>query len=124
MKQFLSRRDSRGGECVVSTHASAGGGRIQIWNNNLFEFSMIPGPPDSRNAVNSLVTAMKAPNLADSTSSDECEAIRDSDIRAILPMLDYLIAEISRIDRISAHHLVTARTLLAEAVAHCVIRTH
>jgi hypothetical protein len=71
-----------------------------------------------------MVTVMKAPDLADSTSPDECEAVRDSDIRAILPMLDYLIAEISRIDRISAHHLVSARTSLAEAVAHCVVRTH
>jgi len=30
------------------THASAGGGQFQIWNNKLFEFSMIPGLPDSR----------------------------------------------------------------------------
>jgi hypothetical protein len=36
-------------EGVVWTHASAGGGQIQIWNNNLFEFSMIQGLPDSRN---------------------------------------------------------------------------
>jgi len=36
------------GEVVVSTHASAGGGQIHIWNN-MFEFSMIPGLPDSRN---------------------------------------------------------------------------
>jgi hypothetical protein len=71
-----------------------------------------------------MMTVMKAPNLADPTSPDECEAVRDRDIRAILPMLDYLIAEISRIDRISAHHLMSARTSLAESVPHCVIRTH
>ena len=71
-----------------------------------------------------MVTVMKAQNLADSTSSDECEFVRDNEIRAILPMLDYLIAQISRIDRTSAHHLMSARTSLAESVAHCVIRTH
>jgi hypothetical protein len=32
----------------VGTRASAGGGQIQIWKNNLFEFSMIPGLPDFR----------------------------------------------------------------------------
>jgi hypothetical protein len=36
------------GEGVAWTHASAGGGQIHIWNNNLFEFSMIPGLPDFR----------------------------------------------------------------------------
>jgi len=36
------------GEFVVWTRASAGGGQIQIWSNSLFEFSMIPGLPDSR----------------------------------------------------------------------------
>ena len=81
-------------------------------------------PPDSRNVINRMVTVMKAPNLAHSTSSDESDEVRDSDILAMLPMLDYLIAEISRIDRISAHHLVTARASLAEAVAHCVVRAH
>jgi hypothetical protein len=45
----LARSRVLRGEFVVGTHASAGGGQIQIWNNNLFEFSMIPGLPDSRN---------------------------------------------------------------------------
>jgi hypothetical protein len=71
-----------------------------------------------------MVTLMKAPDLACSVSSDAYEEVRDSDILAMLPMLDYLIAEISRIDRISAQHLVLARTSLAEAVVHCVIRAH
>jgi hypothetical protein len=47
MKQFLSVRDSREANSLC-THASAGGGQIQIWNINVFEFSMIPGLPDSR----------------------------------------------------------------------------
>jgi len=34
-------------EVVVWTRARAGGGQIQFWNNNLFEFSMIPDLPDS-----------------------------------------------------------------------------
>jgi hypothetical protein len=67
---------------------------------------------------------MKASEPAHSVSSDACEEVRESDILAMLPMLDYLIAEISRIDRISAQHLVVARTSLAEAVADCVIRAH
>jgi hypothetical protein len=33
----------------LGAHASAGGGQVQVWNNNLFEFSKIPGLPDSRN---------------------------------------------------------------------------
>jgi hypothetical protein len=36
-------------EFVRWTNASACGGQLQIWKNNLFEFSMIPGLPDYRN---------------------------------------------------------------------------
>jgi len=48
VKQFLSARGSRGAKALCGpTHR--GDGQIHIWNNNLFEFSMIPGLPDSRN---------------------------------------------------------------------------
>jgi hypothetical protein len=47
MKQFLRVHDSCGAKSLW-THASVGGGQIQIWNNNnLFEFSM--SLPDSPN---------------------------------------------------------------------------
>jgi hypothetical protein len=49
VKQFFERARFPRGEGVAWTHASAGGDQIHIWNNNLFEFSMIPGLPDSRN---------------------------------------------------------------------------
>jgi hypothetical protein len=67
---------------------------------------------------------MKSQNLAQSAPSESCEEVRDSDIVAMLPMLDYLIAEISRVDLIAAHHLMSARASLAESVAYCVIRSH
>jgi hypothetical protein len=67
---------------------------------------------------------MKTQDLAHSAPAEQAEEVSDSDILAMLPMLDYLIAEISRFDRVCAHHLVSARTSLAQAVAHCVVRAH
>ncbi|HEY2138424.1 MAG TPA: hypothetical protein VGH49_21250 [Xanthobacteraceae bacterium] len=67
---------------------------------------------------------MKSQNLARSAPSEPCDEVRDIDIVAMLPMLDYLIAEISRVDLVAAHHLMSARETLAESVAFCVIRSH
>jgi hypothetical protein len=42
----------------------------------------------------------------------------------MLAMLDYLIAEIARVDVMSAQCLMLARKSLAEAVADALVRTH
>ena len=46
------------------------------------------------------------------------------DISAMIAMLDYLIAEISRIDATSAQCLILARKSLAEHIAQAHIRAH
>jgi hypothetical protein len=52
------------------------------------------------------------------------EPIPERDIVAMLVMIDYLIAEISRIDVLSAQCLMLARKSLTEAVADSLVRTH
>jgi hypothetical protein len=52
------------------------------------------------------------------------EAIPEGDIVAMLVMIDYLIAEISRIDVMSAQCLMLARKSLTEAVADSLVKTH
>jgi hypothetical protein len=52
------------------------------------------------------------------------EPIPERDIVAMLVMIDYLIAEISRIDPMSAQCLMLARKSLTEAVADAVVKTH
>jgi hypothetical protein len=54
----------------------------------------------------------------------EAERIPERDIVAMLAMLDYLIAEIARVDVMSAQCLMLARKSLAEAVADALVRTH
>jgi hypothetical protein len=54
----------------------------------------------------------------------EAERIPERDIVAMLAMLDYLIAEIARVDIMSAQCLMLARKSLAEAVADALVRTH
>jgi hypothetical protein len=46
------------------------------------------------------------------------------DISAMIAMLDYLIAEISRIDVMSAQCLILARKSLAEFIAQAQVRAH
>jgi hypothetical protein len=52
------------------------------------------------------------------------EPIPEGDIVAMLVMIDYLIAEISRIDVMSAQCLMLARKSLTEAVADSLVKTH
>ena len=54
----------------------------------------------------------------------EAERIPERDVVAMLAMLDYLIAEIARVDAMSAQCLMLARKSLAEAVADALVRTH
>jgi hypothetical protein len=56
--------------------------------------------------------------------TQECDHIPERDIVAMLAMLDYLIAEISRINVMSAQCLMLARKSLAEAVAEALVKAH
>jgi hypothetical protein len=50
--------------------------------------------------------------------------IPERDVVAMLVMIDYLIAEISRIDVMSAQCLMLARKSLTEAVADALVKAH
>jgi hypothetical protein len=52
------------------------------------------------------------------------EPIPATDIVAMLVMIDYLIAEIGRIDMMAAQCLMLARKSLTEAVADSLVKTH
>ena len=52
------------------------------------------------------------------------ERIPERDILAMLAMIDYLIAEIGKIDPMSAQCLVLARKSLAEAVGASLVKAH
>jgi hypothetical protein len=52
------------------------------------------------------------------------EPIPEGDVVAMLVMIDYLIAEIGRIDVMSAQCLMLARKSLTEAVADSFVKTH
>jgi len=54
----------------------------------------------------------------------EPERIPERDIVAMVAMLDYLIAEISKIDTMSAQCLILARKSLTEAVGEALVRPH
>ena len=54
----------------------------------------------------------------------EAEPVPERDVVAMLVMLDYLIAEISRIDVMSAQCLMLARKSLTEAVADTLVKAH
>jgi hypothetical protein len=62
---------------------------------------------------------METPHLADMH-----EQIPERDIVAMLTMLDYLIAEISKIDVMSTQCLMLARKTLAEAVADALVKAN
>jgi hypothetical protein len=64
---------------------------------------------------------MENPNRIDPL---EAERIPERDIVAMLAMLDYLIAEIARVDAMSAQCLMLARKSLAEMVADALVRAH
>ena len=52
------------------------------------------------------------------------ESVPERDVLAMLAMLDYLIAEIARVDVMSAQCLLLARKSLADAVADALVSTH
>jgi hypothetical protein len=52
------------------------------------------------------------------------QPISERDIKAMLAMLDYLVAEISRIDGMAAQCLILARKSLTEAVADAFVKAH
>jgi hypothetical protein len=52
------------------------------------------------------------------------DQIPERDIVAMLTMLDYLVAEISKIDAMSAQCLMLARKTLAEAVADALVKAN
>ena len=54
----------------------------------------------------------------------EMELIPERDIVAMLGMLDYLIAEIGKIDMMSAQCLVVARKSLSETVAEAFVKAN
>ena len=56
--------------------------------------------------------------------SQESEAIPERDIAAMLAMIDYLIAEISKIDPTCAQCLILARKSLSETVGDALVRSH
>lgn len=54
----------------------------------------------------------------------EPERIPERDIVAMVAMLDYLIAEISKIDAMSAQCLILARKSLTEAIGEALVKPH
>jgi hypothetical protein len=62
---------------------------------------------------------MDNPQLADMP-----DQIPERDIVAMLTMIDYLVAEISKIDAMSAQCLMLARKTLAEAVADALVKAN
>ena len=52
------------------------------------------------------------------------ELIPERDVVAILAMLDYLIAEVGKIDEMSAQCLMVARKSLAECVAQAFMKAN
>jgi hypothetical protein len=67
------------------------------------------------------VIVMENPNPVDLS---EPERIPERDVVAMLAMLDYLIAEIGRVDPMSAQCLLLARKSFLEAMADALVRTH
>jgi hypothetical protein len=55
---------------------------------------------------------------------EECQGASDSDIHAMLAMLDYLIGELRSIDATCARHLVDARQSLLDIAASRFVRRH
>jgi hypothetical protein len=64
---------------------------------------------------------MESPHFAE-TETDE--RIPERDILAMLAMIDYLVAEISKIDAMAAQCLMLARKSLADAVAQSLVKAH
>ncbi len=60
---------------------------------------------------------MEQPIVINATDLDECEIMPQSDILAMLSMIDYLIAQIGRIDETATACLVLARKSLATSAA-------
>jgi hypothetical protein len=50
--------------------------------------------------------------------------VPERDVLAMIAMIDYLVAEVARIDAMSAQCLVLARKALAETVADTLVQSH
>lgn len=59
-----------------------------------------------------------------SADARQGELIPERDIAAMVAMLDYLIAEISKIDAMSAQCLILARKSLSDALGEAFVRSH
>lgn len=67
---------------------------------------------------------MIAMEIPDRIDPPPPERVPERDVLAMLAMLDYLIAEIARVDAMSAQCLMLARKSLADAVADALVRAH
>jgi len=56
--------------------------------------------------------------------ADARERIPERDVVAMIAMIDYLVAEVGRIDAMSAQCLVLARKSLAETVSDAFVKAH
>jgi hypothetical protein len=63
-------------------------------------------------------------NLGNLANIHEPELIPERDVIAILAMLDYLIAEVGRIDGMAAQCLMVARKSLGETVADAFVKAN
>jgi hypothetical protein len=63
-------------------------------------------------------------NLGNLANIHEPELIPERDVVAMMGMLDYLIAEVGRIDAMAAQCLMVARRSLDEAVADAFVKTN
>jgi hypothetical protein len=63
-------------------------------------------------------------NLGNLVNIHEPELIPERDVVAMLAMLDYLIAEVGRIDAMAVQCLMVARKSLAETVADAFVKAN
>jgi hypothetical protein len=63
-------------------------------------------------------------NLGNLANVHEPELIPERDVVAMLAMLDYLVAEVGRIDAMAAQCLMVARKSLGEAVAEAFVKAN
>ena len=63
-------------------------------------------------------------NLQNLVNIHEPELIPERDVIAMLAMLDYLIAEVGRIDAMSAQCLMVARKSLSETVTDAFVKAN
>jgi hypothetical protein len=62
--------------------------------------------------------------MENSHLADACERIPERDVVAMIAMIDYLVAEVGRIDTMAAQCLVLARKSLADSVSEALVKAH